>query len=885
MNRPSKRPVFRLSAMCVAIAMAFNPMSVAHADVATWTGSVDTSWANGANWSGGVSPSFMDVIIDGASTVASSVFMDMSDTVKSLVIDAGDGLTNNGYTLTLGGSVTNQGLLTISGGALLLAADVTLAGTGQTVLNGGYIDSTGAAYTLTIDAGHTLKGNGYLSGYTGYNTSLVNKGTIIADNTAGSPLYFYGPSLDNTSGLIKVADGANFYVGSGTVSGGTVQGLGANSTIGGSGSFSNLLLKGGFNVSGSSFNNVVFEDTNVISSSANISGTITNKGSITINSGLLLASDVTLTGNGQTVLNGGYIDSTGAAYTLTIDTGHTLKGHGNLSGVTGYYASLVNKGTIIADNTAGNPLYFYGPNLDNSAGLIKVADGATFYVNSGTVSGGTVQSLGTNSTIGGGGSFSNMLIKGGINISGSSFNNVVFEDANVITSTATVSGTITNKGSITLNGTALLLGSDVTLTGTGQTVLNGGYIDSTGSSAYTLTIDTGHTLKGYGYLGGGYYGYYATNVTNKGTIFADNTAGSPLYFYGSSLDNTSGLIKVADGATFSVGNSTVSGGTVQGLGSGGATISGGTYKDLTLTGKLQASSATISGTINNKGSITINNSFLLLASDATLTGTGQTVLNGGYIDSTGSAHTLTIDTGHTLKGYGYVGGGYYGYNASLINKGTIIANTAGSSLTFYGPDFKNLGVVKVDVNSRLQVASANLVQDDAAAKTIVDGVLTAPQIELKAGTLSGNGEVVGAVLNTGGDVGPGASPGKLTITGDYTQTTGGRLTIDISGDEQGLSYDWLAISGYAALGGDLYLNVGYAPADGTSFTFLTSVLGVSGAFDHIYANGWKVATSYGANDVRVTLTAAAVPEPGSILMLLAGLGVVALARPRLAKQA
>lgn len=50
------------------------------------------------------------------------------------------------------------------------------------------------------------------------------------------------------------------------------------------------------------------------------------------------------------------------------------------------------------------------------------------------------------------------------------------------------------------------------------------------------------------------------------------------------------------------------------------------------------------------------------------------------------------------------------------------------------------------------------------------------------------------------------------------------------------------------------------------------MLGLSGTFDHIYANGWNVITTYGSHDVSVTVTAA-VPEPESILLLL-GLGVL-----------
>ncbi len=44
---------------------------------------------------------------------------------------------------------------------------------------------------------------------------------------------------------------------------------------------------------------------------------------------------------------------------------------------------------------------------------------------------------------------------------------------------------------------------------------------------------------------------------------------------------------------------------------------------------------------------------------------------------------------------------------------------------------------------------------------------------------------------------PGASPGTLTITGDYTQTSAGTLAIEIGGVTAGTQFDQLAVSGVA----------------------------------------------------------------------------------------
>jgi RHS repeat-associated protein len=66
-------------------------------------------------------------------------------------------------------------------------------------------------------------------------------------------------------------------------------------------------------------------------------------------------------------------------------------------------------------------------------------------------------------------------------------------------------------------------------------------------------------------------------------------------------------------------------------------------------------------------------------------------------------------------------------------------------------------------------------------------------------TLSGTGTVRGHVTN-GAIVQPGASPGALTIEGDYTQTAAGALVMEIGGRDPG-DYDQLHVTGTAALDG------------------------------------------------------------------------------------
>ena len=347
-----------------------------------------------------------------------------------------------------------------------------------------------------------------------------------------------------------------------------------------------------------------------------------------------------------------------------------------------------------------------------------------------------------------------------------------------------------------------------------------------------------------------------------------------LSFYGSALDNTEGLIKIDDGATLYAGNAPVTGGTIRGLpsGNGIATLAGGTYRNLTLTGNLAVNSVTIAGTITNNGTLNAGSSLLSFNGATTLTGTGKVTLAGGIIDSTSSNNTFTVGKNQSIQGHGQLGG-YYGYNSTFINQGTLRASGT-NGLRFYSSNaLQNQGLVLVDANSTFNLNGTQLTQTAADARTVVNGTLNTPVLALQAGTVSGTGTIAGNVNNTGGVLNPGASPGTLTITGDYAQASGGSLTIELDGEEQGVSFDWLTIGGNATLAGNLFLDVGFTPADGTTFTFLTTSGLVSGAFEHIYANGWDVLTTYTDHSVSVTLTAA-VPEPETWALLLAGVAVL-----------
>ena len=64
-----------------------------------------------------------------------------------------------------------------------------------------------------------------------------------------------------------------------------------------------------------------------------------------------------------------------------------------------------------------------------------------------------------------------------------------------------------------------------------------------------------------------------------------------------------------------------------------------------------------------------------------------------------------------------------------------------------------------------------------------------------AGTIAGGGAIGGNVENTGAVVSPGNSAGTLSVSGNYTQASGGTLAVEVGGSDQGTSFDFLDVGG------------------------------------------------------------------------------------------
>lgn len=159
-------------------------------------------------------------------------------------------------------------------------------------------------------------------------------------------------------------------------------------------------------------------------------------------------------------------------------------------------------------------------------------------------------------------------------------------------------------------------------------------------------------------------------------------------------------------------------------------------------------------------------------------------------------------------------------------------------------------------------------------------------------TLNGSGTIEGPLdILAGGTLAPGHSPGLLT-SGDFSLLTGAHFSLEIGGLGIGTEHDAIAVHGTVTLAGDLLgsallggwsgspgdiiyfiLNDGTEPVTGTFFDGTLPIL-EGGA---IAIGGIQFAIHYAANadggavanDVALVR---AVPEPGALPLLLAGLG-------------
>ncbi|MCY2968958.1 MAG: right-handed parallel beta-helix repeat-containing protein, partial [Planctomycetota bacterium] len=153
------------------------------------------------------------------------------------------------------------------------------------------------------------------------------------------------------------------------------------------------------------------------------------------------------------------------------------------------------------------------------------------------------------------------------------------------------------------------------------------------------------------------------------------------------------------------------------------------------------------------------------------------------------------------------------YNYGLMTIGVGDENPCQVSNTFF-----NLGTLELR-SGQFEISTSDYIL--AGVTQLIGGSILVDSDPLHlngGGLLSGSGLVTGAFVNDG-IVGPGFSPGVITVTGNYSQTRGGQLTIELEGTTPGTEYDQLVVGGDVALAGTLYVS-GFNSSEGQSFTII-----------------------------------------------------------------
>ncbi len=677
----------------------------------------------------------------------------------------------------LSGALNAAGTSTIGSGATLALAGGSFNPSGPVNINGILdldIGTTslgfGGTHTGTIDvaAGATLALTGGTHAF-GSGSSVVGSGLLsIGGGTASFAGSAALPSVAVSGGALDVLSGT-LAINDLVVSAGAVGGAGAIS-VGGALAWGGGTLNntGGLTTTG----------TTAITGAGPraLAGPWTNSGTATI-AGIELAVNGGATNTGTITLNGASairIADPGPAFTNAAGGILNINSTAGWSFVSNPFTQggLVNNaGTINVNNgTSWEAAYTNTP-----SGFLNLAAGTFVSMQNGKTLSGAVN-LGTGSTLwvsewhGSNAAFTGTAIGGNgtVQVLGSG---PIADFTNVNAPAATL--LIGSGGTINLAGTsnfANFTHSGGTLGGAGSLSVTGGWLPSSGSvlnGMLTLLPGSASTLAGVSVGGGG-------TVTNQGALTLANSTLS------TSLNNLGTM-------TVGAGTSTL-GGTV-------FDMNGGT---LTLTGTLDKSGGAFNwnvGTLTGSGALTLSG-----GATTVMSGPGARVLDGPTL----TTNNLTL------------GGGSLTVKSGTLNASGTTSVAGGALLSLQG------GAVN----------AAGGTVDCGGVVEVMGGALTVGTLNVQSGgLLRGTGTVTGNVINGAGTVSPGASPGILTIAGNYVQGAGGTLAIELGGTTPG-TYDQLMVTGNATLGGSvtIALSGGFVPVDGDSFSVVQAGGTVSGTF-------------------------------------------------------
>jgi hypothetical protein len=554
-------------------------------------------------------------------------------------------------------------------------------------------------------------------------------------------------------------------------------------------------------------------------------GPISNNGAMSLNAGDALAvfGNVTLSGSGAVTLDDttARIISTAGGGRLRVN-GHTISGQGTIGGGGGF--NLTNDGGMIIANGAGATLTVDVTDdfTQINGGILRAAGGSTLSLNNSFFNnaGGTIEAMGGgNVVLRGADILGGMLSGGGSGAFRIPASNSARLDSLSLTDGTNLNvengaaldlrGTITNGGHVELQSTgftsSVRINGPVTLRGSGSISLD--HVNEQiilGAAGAHLTQEGGHTIEGFGTVGGGLRftndGLISANrggqalrlnlvngvgaATNTGTLLA--TSGGLLAVFGlsSEINNTGGVIQATNGSTVQLSQLTITGGELRG--SGGSSFVG--LSNVHLRDLLHDTvfdvgpSVFLNGSIENQGIFNIPvNGRINLDGDTTLSGFGDITLTGNAAISKSGLPLATLNNqSNLIRGAGNVGGG----QISVVNAGTIDARVPGGTLTLQPAltgSFTNTGTLTASDGGILHLFTGtfnnngNIVAEQDSTVVVSPTILNqGPGSTLRAASnatveVRGNAVINGGRLVTSGSGGALDQSSRVRVTGSESR--------------------------------------------------------------------------------------------------------------------
>lgn len=787
------------------------------AQTKTWNGSAGTDWYNAANWtpSGGalagaptatdnvvINIAGPDPIIGSGNAVAKSISMDVTGsslTISSgaaLTVSANGGdamsiirgtLTNNGtlsvthtaaftsgleaMVLTTGGTVINNGTMTIAGGAnvaLNIAASTFTNQSGGNITASGrdVIRMSGAGTSFTNAAGAAFTGTGSNSGMVINPGTFTNAGTM--DITGSIELYNATVFTNSACGKLKV-NGNFFNQTNSTLSNAgflhVTDGLSNNGTATNTGVIKSA--SGTITNSGNASVRVNDTPTPIFTYGGTFSGTVNGifkDAAATVSAGTFTApnafvGEVTLPIGSQTLYakitpSGNvcvyavpfvYVYTPPPSFTahpsnVTVCSGSPASFTVTATNANAYQWQISTNGGSLWNNLSNNSTYTNVTtatlNINNSAGLgssiyrcVATGPGGTANSNSASVSynlSTAPPSVGTITWTGAVSSDWNAPCNWSPNSVPTADNDVVINNA--VNDPVIASGTTATTGFVTLNtGAVLTVNSGAVLS------IRGNADDGMRLTAATFTNNGTTDIQrpgGLPFAAGGIYASSTSTVNNSGTMTV-NASGYPFSNASAALtvnNNSGGILNVINGNAFSS------------IGSGSPSL------NITNDGVINVNCTSMSGfkALTNNGTVNINAGGISVLSTKTVTnnGCGKIYVNAGGYSNAGTTtnngfirvvNELFVSAGFTNRGvlkYGTLSGNV----TNTTTAGVIVKDSPTPIFTYGGASFS--GTVDGIFTNANATASA--------------GTFTAPNMFVPSGALPAGAQTLYAKITPSG---------------------------------------------------------------------------------------------------------------------------------------